>query len=113
MSKLGVREEGTKVCAQFVPNSGALERIPAHSSAPRRRTLLFRPQAVTHTYTDCGLGLKILCSSHWLATGCGSLSDTVIMRQVADVSQWVRYCSTGTTTTIAPEARAHRESGRR
>jgi hypothetical protein len=51
------------VCAQTVPNSSALERIPAHSSARRHRALLFREQAVTHTYANCGLGLKILVSA--------------------------------------------------
>lgn len=37
-------------CAQAVPNSGALELIRAHASACDYREVLFRQQAVRHTY---------------------------------------------------------------
>ncbi len=48
------------VCAQTVPNSGVLRRIPAHSSAWGRREPRVPHQIVTRTYTDRGIGPKIL-----------------------------------------------------
>jgi hypothetical protein len=50
-------------CAQIVPNSSALLIIPAHSSARGRRESLVPQQTLTRTYTDRGIGLKILVSA--------------------------------------------------
>jgi len=61
--------------------------------------LVLRQQVLTRTYTHTGLGLKILCSSHGLGwrREVESLLNIVILRPVADVTQGVPYCSTGTT----------------
>jgi hypothetical protein len=46
-----------------VTDSGSFLIIPAHSSARGPRDPCFRHQTFTRTYTDCGLGLKILVSA--------------------------------------------------
>jgi hypothetical protein len=51
------------VCARFVTDSGSFLIIPAHSSAQGHRSPCLRHQTFTRTYTDCGLGLKILVSA--------------------------------------------------
>jgi hypothetical protein len=45
-----------------VTDSGLFLITREHSSARGRREPRVPHQAVTHTYTDSGIGLKILCS---------------------------------------------------
>lgn len=49
---------------QIVTDSGSFLITAAHSSARGRRDSAVPHQTVTPTYTDCGIGLIILCSFH-------------------------------------------------
>ncbi len=56
MTSVGAR----LVCDQIVTNVSAFLIIPAHSSARDCRDPVIPHQTVTRTYTDRGIGLKIL-----------------------------------------------------
>jgi hypothetical protein len=60
---LGVGVTEARGCARFVTNSDTFQIILEHSSAQGRCGPVLPQSTLTRTYTNCGLGLKILVSA--------------------------------------------------